>query len=291
MAISGSLQLSHDVGICKNRKCVKQFKSVMGRGKLHFLTISSRAMRQDSWSIYLSDSLHRPIHAVPCRQNVCKFHHFLTPRQGFHSPRRKIDAKALMRSYNALHGSPVILKLVPAVGIIIFAVWGIGPLMCKSRNLFLHRSDNSWRKSSTYYVMTSYLQPLLLWTGATLICRVLDPLVLPTEASQIVKQRLLNFIRSLSTVLAFACCLSSVIQQAQKFFIERNDSTDTRNMGFQFAGKAVYTAVWVAAVSLFMELLGFSTQKWLTAGGLGTVLLTLAGREVHSSFCCLFIYF
>ena len=52
-------------------------------------------------------------------------------------------------------------------------------------------------------------------------------------------------------------------------------------MGFQFAGKAVYTAVWVAAVSLFMELLGFSTQKWLTAGGLGTVLLTLAGREVQ----------
>ncbi|KAK1274888.1 hypothetical protein QJS04_geneDACA005694 [Acorus gramineus] len=50
-------------------------------------------------------------------------------------------------------------------------------------------------------------------------------------------------------------------------------------MGFQFAGRAVYTAVWVAAVSLFMELLGFSTQKWLTAGGLGTVLLTLAGRE------------
>ena len=51
-------------------------------------------------------------------------------------------------------------------------------------------------------------------------------------------------------------------------------------MGFQFAGKAVYSAVWVAAVSLFMELLGFPTQKWLTAGGLGTVLLTLAGREV-----------
>lgn len=52
-------------------------------------------------------------------------------------------------------------------------------------------------------------------------------------------------------------------------------------MGFNFAGKAVYSAVWVAAVSLFMELLGFSTQKWLTAGGLGTVLLTLAGREVQ----------
>ncbi|KAG9129717.1 hypothetical protein Leryth_015415 [Lithospermum erythrorhizon] len=55
-------------------------------------------------------------------------------------------------------------------------------------------------------------------------------------------------------------------------------------MGFEFAGKAVYTAVWVAAFSLFMELLGFSTQKWVTAGGLGTVLLTLAGREIFTNF-------
>jgi len=59
-------------------------------------------------------------------------------------------------------------------------------------------------------------------------------------------------------------------------------------MGFQFAGKAVYSAVWIAAFSLFMELLGFSTQKWVTAGGLGTVLLTLAGREVPLAY--LFIY-
>ena len=55
-------------------------------------------------------------------------------------------------------------------------------------------------------------------------------------------------------------------------------------MRIDFTGKAVYTAIWVAAVSLFMELLGFSTQKWLTAGGLGTVLLTLAGREVQHYF-------
>lgn len=51
-------------------------------------------------------------------------------------------------------------------------------------------------------------------------------------------------------------------------------------MGLDFAGKAVYWSVWIAAFALFMELLGFSTQRWVTAGGLGTVLLTLAGREV-----------
>ncbi|KAG6502459.1 hypothetical protein ZIOFF_034732 [Zingiber officinale] len=72
---------------------------------------------------------------------------------------------------------------------------------------------------------------------------------------------------------------SSFIQQSQKFFTETS-ADETRKMSFQFAGRAVYTAVWVAAVSLFMELLGFSTHKWVTAGGLGTVLLTLAGREV-----------
>ncbi|KAM5551112.1 hypothetical protein ABKV19_026109 [Rosa sericea] len=123
------------------------------------------------------------------------------------------------------------------------------------------------------------------WRNACM--QTLDPVVLPSEASQAVKQRLINFLQSLSTVLAFAYCLSSLNQQAQKFFAETSDPSDpsdTRNMGFNFAGKAVYTAVWVAAVSLFMELLGFSTQKWLTAGGLGTVLLTLAGREIFTNF-------
>ncbi|KAL0342996.1 UNVERIFIED_CONTAM: Mechanosensitive ion channel protein 2, chloroplastic, partial [Sesamum angustifolium] len=187
-------------------------------------------------------------------------------------------------SFNRLQGSPIVIKLASAVGILIFAVWGLGPLVRLSRNIFLQKSDSNWKKSSTYQVTTSYIQPLLLWTGAIFICRALDPMALPTEAGQIVKQRLLNFVRSLSTVLASAYCLSSVIQQAQKFFMESSDPTDTRNMGFQFAGRAVYSAVWVAAVSLFMELLGFSTQKWLTAGGLGTVLLTLAGREIFTNF-------
>ncbi|XP_022984861.1 mechanosensitive ion channel protein 2, chloroplastic-like isoform X3 [Cucurbita maxima] len=190
---------------------------------------------------------------------------------------------ALTRFCNVLGGCPPpVVKMVPAVSIMIFAVWGLGPFLRYTRSL-LH-SDSNWKKSQTYKVMSLYLQPLLLWTGATLICRALDPVVLPTESSQVVKQRVLNFVRSLSTVLAFAYCLSSMIQQAQKFFSETSESSDARNMGFQFAWKAVYSAVWVAALSLFMELLGFSTQKWLTAGGLGTVLLTLAGREIFTNF-------
>ncbi|XVE86862.1 hypothetical protein DITRI_Ditri18aG0069200 [Diplodiscus trichospermus] len=289
MSVSGSLQLSHDLGLCRNQVCSKKFKCVLGRSKLHLLsvTLSSRAsfLRQHSWRIQLSDSLGKPIRSVPYRNTPFRCHAFQVPGQIFELPGVKAASVALTRSCKILQGSPVVFKLVPAVSIIIFALWGVGPLMQQSRSLLLHKSDNSWKKSRTHYVTTSYIQPLLLWTGAILVCRTLDPLVLPTEASQVVKQRLLNFVRSLSTVLAFAYCLSSMIQQTQKFFMETTEtSDDTRNMGFQFAGKAIYSAVWVAAVSLFMELLGFSTQRWLTAGGLGTVLLTLAGREIFTNF-------
>ncbi|XVF15294.1 hypothetical protein REPUB_Repub09cG0138500 [Reevesia pubescens] len=289
MSLSGSLQLSHDLGLCRNQGYNKKFKSVFGRGKLHLLsdTLSSRAsvLQQDSWRIRLSDSLYRPIHSVPYRNNAFRCHAFQVPGPIFELPGVKAASIALTRSYNILQGSPLVFKLVPAVSIITFAIWGVAPLLQQSRNLLLHKSDNSWKKSKTHFVTTSYIQPLLLWTGAILICRTLDPLALPTEASQVVKQRLLNFVRSLSTVLAFAYCLSSMIQQMQKYFLETSEtSDDTRNMGFQFAGKALYSAVWVAAVSLFMELLGFSTQRWLTAGGLGTVLLTLAGREIFTNF-------
>ncbi|KAJ9177510.1 hypothetical protein P3X46_012726 [Hevea brasiliensis] len=288
MAVAGSLQMSHYLGLCKSQRHKEKYKSIPSGDKLPLLnsTLSSRASFQqwDSWSIRLSDNSCRPICPVSYRSNAFRCHSFLVPGQTFQLPGMKATSLALTGSYNALQSSPVVLKLVPAIAVIILAIWGLGPLMRQSRNLLLNKNDNSWKKSGTYYVMTSYVQPLLLWTGATLICRALDPVILPTEASQVVKQRLLYFVRSLSTVLAFAYCLSSVIQQAQKFFMESNEPSDPRNMGFQFAGKAVYSAVWVAAVSLFMELLGFSTQKWLTAGGLGTVLLTLAGREIFTNF-------
>lgn len=288
MASAGSLQLSHDLGLCRNQVFKKQFPNVIGRGKSHLLsaTLTSRASfwPQDFRSFNLSGSPYRQMHPLPCRSNRIRCHFSPLPGQPCQLPGMKAASIAFTKSYNALQFSPLVLNLVPAIAIIVFATWGLGPLMRQSRNLLLRKSDNSWKKSKTHHVMASYIQPLMLWTGAIFICRALDPVVLPTEAGEVVKQRLLNFVRSLSTVLAFAYCLSSLIQQAQKFFMETTDSGDTRNMGFQFAGKAVYSAVWVASASLFMELLGFSTQKWLTAGGLGTVLLTLAGREIFTNF-------
>lgn len=289
MAISGSLQFSHDLGFCKNQTSNNNhnqfFKSILlGKGKVPLLSNTSLKFR-------LHDCrrlLQRPIYTVSLNRSnnkkTFRCRSFLVPRQALELPAVKAASVTLTRSFNALQTSPLVFKLASAVGIIVFAVWGLGPLMRQSRNLLFHKSDNSWKKSGTYYVMASYIQPLMLWTGAILVCRALDPVVLPTEASEVVKQRLLNFVRSLSTVLAFAYCLSSMIQQAQKFFMVSPQPSDARTMGFQFAGRAVYSAVWVAAVSLFMELLGFSTQKWLTAGGLGTVLLTLAGREIFTNF-------
>ncbi|XP_039069817.1 mechanosensitive ion channel protein 2, chloroplastic-like [Hibiscus syriacus] len=286
MSLSGSLYLSYDLGLCRNRGYHKKFKGV--RHKLYLLgdTLSSRAsfQQQDFWRIRLSNSLYRPIHSVPYRYNAFRCHSFQLPGKVFELPGVKAASIALTRSYNILRDSPLVFKLAPAISIIIFALCGIGPLLRYSRSLLLSKGDSSWKKSRTHSITMSYIQPLLLWTGAILICRALDPLVLPTEASQSIKQRLLNFVQSLSTVVAFSYCLSSMIQQMQKFLMETGEISDTRNMSFQFAGKALYSAVWVAAGSLFMELLGFSTQRWLTAGGLGTVLLTLAGREIFTNF-------
>ncbi|XP_026659764.2 mechanosensitive ion channel protein 2, chloroplastic isoform X2 [Phoenix dactylifera] len=264
MAVGASLQLFHEFGVIKRFGQANQFK------------------QQDVWSLHVSNRIYKPMLSIPFRYNVFMCRSFAIPSSANGIPLLKSTTLALTRSYNALLASPLAIQLVPAVGIIVFALWGLGPVMHSIRHLF--HNDNNWKKSKMYHVSTFYLQPLLLWAGATLICRVLDPVVLPSEASQAVKQRLLSFVRSLSTVLAFAYCLSNLIQQTQKFLMETSGSDDARNMGFQFAGKAVYTAVWAAALSLFMELLGFSTQKWITAGGLGTVLLTLAGREIFTNF-------
>ncbi|PIN09746.1 hypothetical protein CDL12_17672 [Handroanthus impetiginosus] len=288
MAVSGSLQFFLEPGICGNHGRSKRFQvpNSRTRGKLCLGTRNLPLISPQHYSLTanFSKRMHRRVCTISCRTRKFSCHCFLNPSPSLDANTTKHATLTLARSFGQWQGSPLVIKLASAVGIVVFAVWGLGPLVRLSRNIILHKSDCSWKKSRTYQVTTSYIQPLLLWTGAIFICRALDPVILPTEAGQIVKQRLLNFVRSLSTVLAFAYCLSSVIQQAQKFFMETNDPADTRNMGFHLAGKVVYSAVWVAAVSLFMELLGFSTQRWLTAGGLGTVLLTLAGREIFTNF-------
>ncbi|XP_062030615.1 mechanosensitive ion channel protein 2, chloroplastic-like [Rosa rugosa] len=285
MPQAGSMRLLYEWRSHSIHGCHKQpHAGGVGKGRVHMVSINLPSHGLGACSLHLLSSVRGPIGPVSSRCKVFLCRSVFIPSGGTGAPALKSTAVVLTRSYDALRGSPVFLKLIQAVAIIAFAVWGLGPLMRMGRIIFFQRTDSSWKKSRSHYAMTSCIQPLLLWGGAMLVCRTLDPVVLPSEATQAVKQRLINFLQSLSTVLAFAYCLSSLNQQAQKFFAETSDPSDTRNMGFNFAGKAVYTAVWVAAVSLFMELLGFSTQKWLTAGGLGTVLLTLAGREIFTNF-------
>lgn len=286
MASASTFLFSRELGIHSNFGGNIQFKGVMDRTRLQSLSfsLSPYYLHHDAWTLHLMNNERVPVSRRCTRLNVFICHSILKPSGGNEIQVVKVATEIFTRSYDALKGSPLVPQLAPALGIVAFAVWVLGPLMRFGRIILFHKKDNSWKKSGTNYVLTSYLQPLLLWSGAILLCRALDPVILPSVASQAVKQRLLSFVRSLSTVLAFAYCLSSLIQQTQKFLVEAKDPSDARNMGFEFAGKAVYTAVWMAALALFMELLGFSTQRWLTAGGLGTVLLTLAGREIFTNF-------
>ncbi|PWA73767.1 MSCS-like 3 [Artemisia annua] len=285
MAATGSLLFSRELGINKSSVYISQPKGKRHKVHAHIFSagLSSHTSLQEAWSVHLLTA-RESVKPIPNRCNILVCRSLFSPNGGDQIPILKTAAAVLARSYEAFHGRSLVVQLIPAVGIIAFAAWGLGPLLRACRILFWQKNDNSWTKSKEHQVMTSYIQPLLLWGGAVLICRVLEPVILPSAPSQAVKQRLLNFVRSLSTVLAFAYCLSSLIQQTQKFFVEKKDPSDARSMGYEFAGKAVYSAVWVASISLFMELLGFSTQKWVTAGGLGTVLLTLAGREIFTNF-------
>ncbi|XP_042452357.1 mechanosensitive ion channel protein 2, chloroplastic-like isoform X1 [Zingiber officinale] len=282
MTVGSSLHLLHELCVAQSFPQNSRPKSFRSKewNRVKASLLSSNVWRKDARSVHVSNRTYKSRFCITYKCSVFKCQSFNMPSTGDVIPHLRNTTLALTRSCNALFGSHS-LQLIPAVGLIAFSIWGLGPMVCYLRSLF--SNDSNWKKSKTYYISTSYVQPLLLWTGTMLICRFLDPVVLPSEASQIVKNRFLNFIRSLSSVLAIAYCFSCFIQQSQKFFTETS-ADDTRKMSFQFAGRAVYTAVWVAAVSLFMELLGFSTHKWVTAGGLGTVLLTLAGREIFTNF-------
>ncbi|VAI12339.1 mechanosensitive ion channel protein 2, chloroplastic-like [Triticum dicoccoides] len=242
----------------------------------------SLAYGQDSLVHNSSGRNYMPMLYVPYRYRALRVRSFVLPVALKEIPLVKSASLVLTRSCDTLLANPATALVVPAIGIIVFALWGFLPLVKDIRNRFDH--GGNWKKSPTYLISSSYLQPLLLWTGATLICRGLDPVVLPSAASQAVKTRLLTFVRSLSTVLATAYIMTSLIQQVQKFLVDIRSPSDTRAMGLDFTMRAVYTGIWIAAVSLFMELLGFNTQKWITAGGFGTVLLTLAGREIFTNF-------
>ncbi|XP_042376289.1 mechanosensitive ion channel protein 2, chloroplastic-like isoform X1 [Zingiber officinale] len=305
MSLGSPLNL-YELSLVKRLSPPKQLLRLKAKTLCQPKTFPGSSLRQDVWDGHVSYQIYKPILPISYKFHLFRCQSSTLPSSEHVFPLLRNVTLAFTRSCNSYLGSPLYIQIIPAIGIIAFALWFLGPLMRYLRSHF--RNDTNWKKSRAYHISTSYVQPLLLWSGTIILCRfaellvkkaslffshfnqklypcsILDRVVLPLEASQAVKIRFLNFVKSLSTVLTVAYCLSSLIQQSQKFFMETTGADDTRKMGFEFAGRAIYTAVWVASVSLFMELLGFSTQKWITAGGLGTVLLTLAGREIFTNF-------
>jgi hypothetical protein len=176
--------------------------SEMRRSLLPSTSLPSVAHGQDATVHNLFERSYMPMLYVPCTHRALSVRSFSLPVALKEIPLVKSTSLVLTRSCDTLLANPATAFVVPAIGIIVFALWGFLPLMKDIRNRFDH--GGNWKKSPTYLISSSYLQPLLLWTGATLICRGLDPVVLPSAASQAVKTRLLTFVRSLSTVLATA---------------------------------------------------------------------------------------
>ncbi|KAG0606299.1 hypothetical protein M758_9G130100 [Ceratodon purpureus] len=190
----------------------------------------------------------------------------------------------ISRAYRNIQELPPVVQLSAAgVGLLVFASFLLAPSICLIWGLF-NKKESNWEKSQTRLVLTSYVRPLVVWGGIIMMCRALDIVELPSVASIAVKQRFIHFVRSLATVSMFALWAGSLIQQVQKYLMKRSNLKDSRSVSLPFIGNAVSTSVWVAAVCLLLELLGFSTHKWLAAGGMGTVLLTLAGREILTNF-------
>ena len=57
------------------------------------------------------------------------------------------------RSCNNLLGSPLVNKLFPAVGIVIFTLRGLGPLMRQSRNIFLHVCTHLYLPFTKFFLL------------------------------------------------------------------------------------------------------------------------------------------
>ncbi|KAL8151932.1 hypothetical protein V2J09_021740 [Rumex salicifolius] len=269
MAVTRLMHFLQESGICRNKKSHKQLKSSITRNKSH-LSIDHVSLPSSDHNLLaqkLSDCIKRPISSNRYKCNILQCHSSLLPN--ITTPWMKTATETITgpKPTTYLHSSLYIPKLVMAVGVVVFVLWGLEPLVRTIRNVSLHKDDNSWKRCTTRRILISYIQPLLLWAATMLVCRTLEPVVMPTKASRLVKERFIT-----------------AVQQANKVFVETTEHSDAGRMGFHLAEKAVNTSVWIAAISLFMELLGFSTKKWLTAGGLGTVLLTLAGREIFTNF-------
>eukprot|EP00897_Mesotaenium_endlicherianum_P000513 jgi/Mesen1/10462/ME000082S09970 len=183
----------------------------------------------------------------------------------------------------------------------IFTIWGLGPSLKYLRSIIKGVGDGegdtrrgasriskrSWEESGTRRVMAFYVRPALLWLCALLACRGLNPVVLAMTGDQQTTALVQQYVMKAVHILVFAFITARGVKQVSQWSMERRDGSgaeETRNAGTQFVGNFLYSLVWGISTLLFMEGLGVRTQKWITAGGFGGVLLTLAGRELLTNF-------
>lgn len=137
MTRASSMKLSHELRVHNCHGCNNQYTSA-SRVQLVNANLSSQFLRLDPWGLHFLNSTRGPPSPVPSRCNVFLCRSVLTPGGGNEIPVLKSAALAFTRSYDALRGSNLVLKLIPAIGIITFAAWGLGPLIWLGRTIFLH---------------------------------------------------------------------------------------------------------------------------------------------------------
>ncbi|KAF2570155.1 hypothetical protein F2Q70_00006358 [Brassica cretica] len=157
MALYGSLQLSHGFGLVRNQWCYKPQNSAVRRrphvSKGPFL-LDSPLGQHGFRNKLLSDYLRRPICSVPCRTTSFRCHAFSAGGNVI-EPAIKAATLVLAKSHRLLQQFPLVYKLVPAVALLIFSLWGLVPLVRQGRNLLLNVAPAIMVRSSFHLQVIS----------------------------------------------------------------------------------------------------------------------------------------
>ncbi|XP_073158934.1 mechanosensitive ion channel protein 2, chloroplastic-like [Henckelia pumila] len=172
------------------------------------------------------------------------------------------------------------VKLASTAGILIFTLWGLGPVVHLSHNLFWNKNNNNVKKSGKYHATTSYnlQRSCFSRAGGTIVCRALELVVPPVGMGQFVVN-FLNFYGSVLALVALIFRLLSLDQQIQEN-METDDVFNTRKMRSGIVGRAMATIAWSVALTVYMELLGYWIPKMLGARMLVLILFVFAGLEI-----------
>ncbi|CAI9116149.1 OLC1v1017225C1 [Oldenlandia corymbosa var. corymbosa] len=140
MAVASSLLPPPDMPIFNRCYHCGQYKGSMNKIPVFSfpLHLSSHSLRQDALSFYLLSNLHQPLGPTCAKFNGLVCRSLLNPSGGNEIPMMKAAATLISRAWSNLQGNPVVMQLVPAVGIVAFSACGLVPLMYFGRSIFLN---------------------------------------------------------------------------------------------------------------------------------------------------------